>query len=205
MLDLYDYRQRVFGLYARIRALGTDSPEAFETFRKERDDLFAHHPQSPLDNVQKKHFAGLSYAPYDPAFRLVAPVNTQVEPVTLGIDLGTQGAFQLRRFGQVTVTLPTGMSTLDVYWILGYGGGIFLPFRDTTNGHTTYGGGRYLYDTIKGADLGITGRQMVLDFNYAYHPSCAYHPRWTCPLAPPGNRLDIAIPVGEQLPRLTTG
>lgn len=70
-------------------------------------------------------------------------------------------------------------------------------FRDTTSGLQTYGGGRYLYDTIKGADLGATLDELVLDFSYAYHPSCHHNPRWVCPLAPLQNRLDFPISVGE--------
>ena len=89
---------------------------------------------------------------------------------------------------------------LAVYWLEGYGGGIWLPFADATSGVDTYGGGRYLYDTIKGADLGVGEREMVLDFNYAYNPSCAYDDRWSCPLSPPENRLPFAVPAGEKLP-----
>ncbi len=79
----------------------------------------------------------------------------------------------------------------------GYGGGLFLPFADATNRRSTYGGGRYLLDTVKGADLGSAGSRLILDFNLAYSPSCAYNPRWVCPLAPAGNRLDFPVPAGE--------
>jgi len=77
--------------------------------------------------------------------------------------------------------------------------GLFLPFGDTTNGTTTYGGGRYLLDTAKGADLGGDDGGLVLDFNFAYNPSCAYDPRWVCPLAPPGNRLPVGVEAGERV------
>jgi uncharacterized protein (DUF1684 family) len=79
----------------------------------------------------------------------------------------------------------------------GYAGGIFVPFRDPTSGSATYGAGRYLLDTVKGADLGGTESTLVLDFNFAYNPSCAYDARWAWPLAPPGNRLALAVRVGE--------
>ena len=88
---------------------------------------------------------------------------------------------------------------LGVFWIEGYAGGIFIPFRDGTSGRETYGGGRYLWDSIKGADLGSERDELVLDFNFAYHPSCVYDARWSCPLAPPENRLAIPIPAGERL------
>ena len=74
---------------------------------------------------------------------------------------------------------------------------MFLPFRDATSGNTTYGGGRYLLDTAKGADLGSAGDALVLDFNFAYHPSCVYDPKWVCPLAPLANRLAVAVEAGE--------
>jgi len=92
--------------------------------------------------------------------------------------------------------------TLSIYWLDIYGGGLFLPFRDATSPHESYGSGRYLFDTIKGSDflsvVNADGRtQIVLDFNYAYNPSCAYNVRWVCPLAPPENRLRVAIRAGE--------
>ena len=79
-----------------------------------------------------------------------------------------------------------------------YGGGLFVPFSDATAGNTTYGGGRYLLDTAKSADLGARDGALVLDFNFAYNPSCAYDSKWTCPLAPPANRLAAAIEAGER-------
>jgi hypothetical protein len=152
-----------------------------------------------LDAAQKAAFGGLRYYAYDNLYRVSAPLNTKVEPYTLDIELGDDGYFRCIRFGQVSFTLPTGAGTLNVYWINGYGGGVFLPFGDTTNRQTTYGAGRYLYDTIKGADLGATFDTITLDFNYAYNPSCSYNPRWVCPLAPPENRLLFPIPAGEML------
>jgi uncharacterized protein (DUF1684 family) len=76
---------------------------------------------------------------------------------------------------------------------------VFVPVKDALAGSLTYGGGRYLIDTVKGADLGgdaLSGR-LVVDFNFAYNPSCAYDPRWACPLAPPGNRLAVPVRAGE--------
>lgn len=202
MLDLLDYRRRVSEMYATIRRLGTDSPEALYHFQAERNDLFAYHPSSALSDEQKSAFKGLTYTPYDPRFRVVAEVTpiSDVEPYR--DDSVEEGTFRMRPFGTVDLVLPTGRTQLTLYWIMGYGGGVFLPFRDATSGHSTYGGGRYLLDTIKGADLGAEGNKIVLDFNYAYHPSCTYHYRWVCPLAPTENRLTFPIPVGEQMPTL---
>ena len=136
------------------------------------------------------------------------PITTQLWCYELAIDFDVEhdeiegelpeGAIRFMRAGKVEFVLPSGMdATLTLFWIQGYGGGIFLPFRDATNGSRTYGGGRYLLDTIKGADLGITAETVVLDFNFAYHPSCYYNPKYTCPLAPMENRLQFPVPVGE--------
>ncbi len=195
MLDLLDYRRRVFDLYRMVR----ENPQAYAEFRQRRDDLFRYHPQSALDAVQKATFRGLNYYPYNPAYRVTAKVDTNVEPITYEYDLEGDGHTIVRQFGQVTFDLPTGIGTLGLFWIQGYGGGLFLPFGDATNTHVTYGAGRYLYDTIKGADLGANQDEIVLDFNYAYHPSCYYNPRWVCPLAPPQNRLAFPIEAGERL------
>lgn len=198
MLDLLDYRRRVFEIYRTVRERG--SAQVYDHFRRERDSLFRAHPQSPLDDAQKAAFRGLRYYAYDPAYRVVATVDTDVEPTVYEDDLEGDGHIVMRQFARVSFDLPAGSGTLGLFWIGGYGGGVFLPFRDATNGNTTYGGGRYLYDTIKGADLGTDGDTILLDFNYAYHPSCCYNPRWVCPLAPPQNRLSFAIEVGEMLP-----
>ena len=89
-------------------------------------------------------------------------------------------------------------AALPIYWFEGYAGGLWLPFADATNGTRTYGGGRYLYDTIKGADLGATSDGFILDFNFAYNPSCAFDERWSCPLSPPENKLPLPVRAGER-------
>ena len=73
--------------------------------------------------------------------------------------------------------------------------------KDATSGTATYGGGRYLIDTVKGADLGGDGGRLILDFNFAYNPSCAYDPAWACPLAPAGNTLRRSLLAGELMPQ----
>lgn len=202
MDDLLDYRRRVAEMYSAVRQRGAD-PAVCAAFRRQRDDLFHSHAQSPLDEAQKNRFTGLPYYAYDPAYRLIAPIDAAVEPEIFEMDVGEDGVFKMRRFGQVHFTLPSGAGNLSLFWIMGYGGGLFLPFGDATNGETTYGGGRYLFDTIKGADLGGKQGELVLDFNYAYHPSCAYHARWVCPLSPPENKLSFPVPAGEKLLTMT--
>lgn len=194
---LADYRRRVAQAYAELRS-ASDIRSAATAFRLQRDLLFSSHPVSALDKQQKSLFTGIPYAPYDPAWRIVASIDYAVESDMFTVELDEDGTFRYQRFARVAFTTPNSHEgNLSLFWILGYGGGVFLPFGDTTNGKKTYGGGRYLYDTIKGADLGITPDHIVLDFNFAYHPSCFYNPRWVCPLTPPENRLPFAVQVGE--------
>lgn len=198
MLTLLDYRRQVSDLYRVLREEG-DDPQVCAWFRHQRDELFRTHQQSPLDAEQKQTFGGLPYYAYDPAFRVVARVNMNITPQSFRVELGDDGVLEYWRFGKVSFELPTGGGTLSLFWLSGYGGGVFLPFGDATNKATSYGGGRYLYDSIKGADLGATASEIVLDFNYAYHPSCAYNVRWVCPLTPAENKLDFPVHAGEQL------
>jgi uncharacterized protein (DUF1684 family) len=100
----------------------------------------------------------------------------------------------------VSLYVPGGQVRLPVLRLLDYVGGIFLPFGDATSGDATYAAGRYLLDTAKGADLGATADgRLVLDFNFAFQPSCAFDPRCACPLASPESRLAVAIEAGERL------
>jgi uncharacterized protein len=196
--ELLDYRRSVAALYACAREPASDAGETCWLFRQGRDHLFHMHRQSALSDEQKAHFTGLRYYDYDPAFRFLLPVDAAVEPAIFEIPLQHDGVTRIQRFGKIHFFVDGRPVSLSLFWILGYGGGLFLPFRDLTNNHETYGGGRYLLDTIKHADLGQAGDRLVIDFNYAYNPSCAYNSRWVCPLAPSENRLSIAIPAGEQ-------
>ena len=195
-LTLLDWRRRVAALYAAVRA--AEDPEAgWLAWRAGRDELIGGHPDSPLDAGARGAFAGVPIAPYDPALRFLVPVDTDVEPERREVPTADDGLVVLDRIGRVTLR---DVGRLDVWWVGGYGGGVFLPLRDGSAGTTTYGGGRYLLDSIKGADLGGTDGRLVVDLNFAYHPSCTYDPRWSCPLAPEGNRTAVPADAGEQLP-----
>jgi len=196
-LDLLDWRRRVFELYRGIRA-SSDTEAAWRAWREERDRLFATHPQSPLEPERRHGFAGLRYGAYDPAMRVVA-VLEPVEPASLQLATSTGEPCRFRRFAEARFALAGRACTLPLFWLEGYGGGIFLPFADRTSGRASYAC-RYLLDTVKGADLGGGPDGLLLDFNFAYNPSCVYNPAWTCPLAPPGSRLDVAVEAGELVP-----
>ena len=193
-LDLLDWKRRTFALYAAVR---TAPPEAaWQTWRETRSELFATHPQSPLGDAARTAFTELSFFPYDPASRVAATLAA-TEPEVREIDSSTGERIRFHRFAEAAFELNGTPQTLPVFWLEGYGGGVFLPFADATSGDETYGGGRYLIDTVKGADLGGEDGRLILDFNFAYNPSCAYNPRWTCPLPPRDSRLPVAVRAGE--------
>jgi uncharacterized protein (DUF1684 family) len=187
-LDLLDWKRRIFALYAEIRA-SEDPASAWELWCATRAELYASHPQSPRVGAQP------SYFPYEPEFRYVASVVPS-EPATLELP-GSAGS--VTRFTRFAAAQFAGHE-LELYWLDAYGGGIFLPFRDETSGNETYAPGRYVLDTVKGADLGGTNKTLVLDFNFAFNPSCAYDDAWACPLAPPANALPLRIEAGELVP-----
>jgi uncharacterized protein (DUF1684 family) len=196
LLDLVDWRRRVGDLY-RI-----SGPDANVRFRQQRDELFRSHPQSPIELDKRASFKGLRYYPYEAAYR----VQAWFEPADgseLVIDTGGEdGAVHYRRAGRLVFELGGSPCRLTVLSLVQYAGGLFVPFRDATSGRETYGGGRYLFDTAKDTDglvLEITpgSSDVVIDLNYAYNASCAYSPRWACPLAPPENYLTVPVRAGE--------
>ena len=196
-LELADYRRRVAEIYARARDTRIRPETRWQQFRVDQDNLFKTHPQTALTPDQVANFTSLRYYPYNPALRFIVPVEKTVDKEVMRVELRDDGLTRMQPIGTISFEVNGQVVSLTLFWITGYGGGIFLPFRDLTNATETYAGGRYLLDTIKGADLGQEGDQLVIDFNFAYNPSCAYNDRWSCPLPPPENRLPVAIQAGE--------
>jgi uncharacterized protein len=217
-LDLYDYRQRVVAMYRRRNLAlqaGEDAASVCRRFREEKDQLFAHHPQSALEPSARATFTGLRYFPYDTSFCIQAqltPLDMQTAAVSPPVArFASAHGIPHRPAAYLEFEISEAPVRLIVYWLDVYGGGLFLPFRDATCPEESYGAGRYLFDTVKGSDfirlpegledpsaLGYSGGQVWLDFNYAYNPSCAYDTRWVCPLAPRENWLTAPIRAGEQ-------
>jgi uncharacterized protein len=199
-LELADWRRATAALYARVREQA-DPAAAHALWRAGRDRLMRSHPQSPLAQADPMRVSGVPYWPYDPALRWQLRVEPVSHPERLEIDTGADGITRLEQAGWVTLPAPVGQR-LALWWLCQYGGGLFLPIRDATAGVGSFGGGRYLLDTAKGADLGSAGRALVIDLNFLYHPSCSYDERWVCPLAPKDNNIDIPVPAGERLYQL---
>jgi uncharacterized protein (DUF1684 family) len=196
VFTLLDWKRRIFALYAEVRA-ASDAAQAWQRWRRTRDDLFRSHPQSPLPETERRAFRGLPYFDYNPGLRIEAELRPAA-PEHFDVPTSGDETMGFTRVASAGFVLDRDEATLDVYWLEGYGGGLFLPFRDVTSGQSTYGAGRYVLDTVKGADLGMAGGRLVVDFNFAYNPSCAYDPRWVCPLAPPANRLEAEVHAGEK-------
>jgi uncharacterized protein (DUF1684 family) len=189
LLDLADYRASVAQMYLDDTGVAA--------FRAARDALFASHPQSPVPVDERPTFGGLDY--YPPTDGFVVDVSPEPADGLVTVDTGgPDGVVRYRRCAR----LPTPWGPLTLFWIDAYGGGLFLPLRDGTSGHDTYGGGRYLTDTVKGTfGRGVqllAGGGLRLDLNYAYNPSCAYDGRWACPLAPAENWLTVPVAAGEK-------
>ena len=202
---LADWRRRVATLYAEVRGMAASDPEiALAHWRAVREQLYREHPQSPVPAEARATFQAAHFE-HDPSLRFEVVIEPAPPPApgAFALELPNSGADTLAftRVGTIAIPFADGARGLSVFWMAGYAGGLFIPFRDATNGHETYPAGRYLVDTAKSADLGgdpATGT-LTIDFNFAYQPSCAFDPRWACPLAPPENRLDIAVRAGERL------
>ena len=199
-LELLDWRRRIAELFAELRRRPADA-ETLSWFRGEKDGLFREHPQSPIPRDERGGFRGLKYWAYADDARVQA-FFTEERGETPEKTFNAGDDIVFKRIGTLRFKLYGQHLSLAAFWIIGYAGGLFVPFKDQTSGHETYGAGRYLLDTIKSADLGSEAETntVILDFNYAYHPSCAYDPVWVCPLAPPDSRLAIPVRAGERLP-----
>ena len=198
-VSLAHWRRTMAELYADVRAASADPERASDVFRAARDRLFREHDDSPIPYVHRSRWRGASWFPYDARWRITGVVKPIARRSTFEMALAADGATRFTRVATVEFVVRGVGYALALYWLEGYGGGLWLPFGDSSNGTSTYGGGRYLYDTIKGADLGASATEFVLDFNFAYNPSCTYDERWSCPLPPAENKLQLEVSAGERV------
>ncbi len=190
-LQLADWRRQVDELYGQVRLLG-GANIAWRVWREGKEALYREHPQSPIPVDWRDVYEFACFA-YDPSMRVLAELVVEA-PRHLDGDGEVPG---MTSVGALRFQLAGEERRLAAYWLDGYAGGLFVPFTDATSGDETYGGGRYLIDTAKGADLGTSDGLIILNFNFAYAPSCAHDHRWRCPLAGPESRLDVAVQAGE--------
>ena len=165
-----------------------------DAFRADKDAFFKQDPQSPLTRDQRATFAHLSYFPKDEPLVLHAGIETEGvdREERIVMQTTTGGVQEYVRAGIVRFDVDGEPAQVTLY-ASPDSDDLFLPFRDATSGRETYGAGRYL-------DVESPGRDghVVVDFNYAYNPYCAYNPEWSCPLPPAENWLTVPIRAGEK-------
>ena len=196
---LVEWRETIGQIYKEIRAThGADPRRAWERFREQRDSLYKHHRCSALTEAEKLQFGGFPNYPYDPVLCFTGEVEYAASEIACTARI-SEAELPYRKIGRAKFDYLGKAQALDVYWFDIYGGGIWIPVGDETNGETTYSGGRYLFDTCKGANLGMTkdGCKILLDMNFLYPPSCSLNAQWICPLCPPENKLPFRIEAGE--------
>src|SRR4051794_21471919 len=168
-----DWRRQVAQMYAEVRRIAAADPQAAHgVWVQQRDEMFASHPASPLDVVSSASFAGLDVAPYDPAFRF----EVAIEPAgqqRMDVGTTTDGVVPFERIGTVELG---ALGSLALWALKSYAGGLFLPVRDALAGTSSYGGGRYVLDTVKGADHGMAGDRVRLDPKFPPNPPPAPQP-----------------------------
>jgi uncharacterized protein (DUF1684 family) len=158
--------------------------------RRGKDHAFKTDPHSPIPRDERASFRGLAYFDPDPAYRVVARWEPAATPKPIRVQTSTGEVREYLDAGVLRMTLPVGEVALHGYE--GVGDGLFVPFRDATSGKETYGAGRYL-------DLEAPhGEELVVDFNLAYNPYCAYSEAYSCPFPPWENWLKVPIRAGER-------
>ena len=196
-LAMVDWRRQTSQLYARVRA-ERDPAAGHALWRVGRDEMFRTHSQSPLLPDDQIRATGIKYWPYDPGVRFELPLAAVQHEQLLDVPISSKQAVTLRLLGRVLLPAPLGFE-LAIWRLQQYGGGLFVPLRDGTAGTSTFSGGRYLLDTVKGADLGGSDAAIVIDLNFLYHPSSLYNSSWVSPLAPPENTTAVPVHAGEML------
>ena len=197
-LDLVDYRRRVAKIYTDVLVAGVGQ-QSWEQWTQARTELLISHPSSPLVDRDALDAEAELYFPYDPSWNVTGTVETLERDDEVVRVQGGSSLFD--QVGWVNFERAGEQHRLALFWLDAYGGGLLLPFRDSTNGSSTYGAGRYLLDGAKSADLGSPSPgELTLDFNFSYHPSCAWDYQWPCPLAPPVSHLSVPVEAGERKP-----
>ncbi|MBN2173865.1 MAG: DUF1684 domain-containing protein [Bacteroidales bacterium] len=174
--------------------------ENLENYRQGRNIKLMYTESSPLTADQLKSFKGLKYFPGNINFHVEATLEKSENPETIIMKTSTERAPQYLKYGYVHFKIDTLNLKLAVYQskklveLKEDENTLFMPFRDETTGDETYGGGRYV-----DCEIPVSGNMVILDFNKAYNPYCAYNAKYSCVIPPDENRLPIRIEAGEKL------
>jgi len=178
------------------RTLVAERAKQFAQWRQERDEFFKTHQRSPLTPEEKKKFQSLYYYPFDQKYIFTGGIERRAfdhnDPKNYATFLTNKGINKRYvRYGRFHFQVDGKKLTLEVYKSL-LSDALFIPFKDKTNGNETYEGGRYIDAKI------LPGYKMILDFNMAYFPICAYNVKFVCAIPPKENTFDIEIRAGEK-------
>jgi uncharacterized protein (DUF1684 family) len=194
--QLADWRLQMQSLYAVLRAFD-DHAEAWALWKARRNELLATHPCSPLSKAKKMAFRGVKVFDYDPAWRFEVDITDDKGHMQFQ-DLGADGRVHFQQLGKTDGLADALGKELSVYWILGYGGGLFIPFRDATAGGQTFRTGKILVNAVMGADLGLSkAGKLILDFNFSYHPCKVWDNALDYISVPDENHISCAVRAGE--------
>ncbi|MEM7446058.1 MAG: DUF1684 domain-containing protein, partial [Pseudomonadota bacterium] len=164
--SLWDWRRAIFEAYREVREQADHPQAAWAKWRKVRSDLFRNHAQSPIARDGRTSYDGPPFYSYDKRFRFAVDLTAPLDDEAINVPAGADGTVSLKPFARTSGLKNVLGGELTLFWMQLYGGGVFLPFQDATSNSATYGGGRYLLDTIKGADLGSdSAGRVILDFN----------------------------------------
>ncbi len=161
-------------------------------YRDERDRFMQFNQESPLPEEERADFDGLNYFSPDSSMRIVADLKNIDDPKTISLNMTNGAPEKYKEIGYANFAHDNQVVNLLVMKSL-ESGDLFLPFWDTTNGVSTYGGGRYLDPELLSSD------KILLDFNYAYNPFCAFAESYACPIPPLQNKIPFAVEAGEKI------
>ena len=205
LLSLINWRREIFSIYDEVRS-EEDGIVAWNKWKDKRENLFKFHPESPTFDPKKQ--SGFNDVPvlysYNQKFSLFSKFELISNSDIIQLNTDENSITRLKPFIKTTNLKDFLGIELTIFKIEGYGGGLFLPFTDIgcKSGGAHYEGGRYLIDTVKGADLGeLKTDELRLDFNFSYNPSCSYNSKWTCPILKNFNRISILVDAGEKKPK----
>ncbi len=171
--------------------------QQLESNRAEKDEFFATHRQSPIPPEKRDNFEGLAYFDPDPAYRVEATVTKFDQPEQVHLDTSDGRSIRYNRAFEFEFELDGETLTLAGYR-QDTDDAVFVPFRDKTTGQESYKDGRYIELEVEGTLE--DGERIVIDFNLAYSPFCAYSETFSCPLPPEENWLEVVVPAGERAP-----
>lgn len=186
-----------FLLFVSCNSQGKRKPLGNSKFQKEMNAKFKDASSSPLTKKGLKEFKGLDFFPIDEKFKVIAKLEKTPEGKVFNFPTTTNRIAKYKKYGVVKFTIDGKELELDIYKDPNpeptYQDYLFLPFLDKTNGKTSYSGGRFIDITQKDEQENGT---IIIDFNKAYNPYCAYSDRYSCPITPRDNSLDIEIKAG---------